>query len=157
MEAVRQYIISVSAAAVFCGVTKTLIPKGSAQALISILCGTFLAYTFLLPFRDINLDSLVGPVNVGTSFDSYEVQEGRAVRRDTIAQIVINNTEALIMDKANEYGVTVYAEVMLSEDEIPIPISVSITGTISPYVKKQIQSYIRDELGIAEENQLWTG
>jgi hypothetical protein len=47
--------------------------------------------------------------------------------------------------------------VYLSEDTIPVPISVEIRGSVSPYGKQQLTKLLEEELGIAKENQLWIG
>jgi hypothetical protein len=46
-------------------------------------------------------------------------------------------------------------EVELSDEEIPVPKTVSVTGKISPYAKKQLSEMMERELGIKVENQKW--
>ena len=157
MDSVRRYIISVSAAAVLCSIAKALLPKGNAKVLVTILCGSFLTYTIIFPFRDIKLDTFLDPVISKDIFESDEVREGREIRYDTISKMIIDNTETIVENKALEYGVIVTAEVTVSEDDIPIPISITVYGSVSPFIQKQLQEFIRNDLGITEEKQLWTG
>ena len=49
MEALRQYVISVVAAAMLCGIVVRLFPNGSGKQVGKLICGLFLAYTVLSP------------------------------------------------------------------------------------------------------------
>ena len=61
------------------------------------------------------------------------------------------------MDKAKSFGAELTVEVRVDGSELPVPCAVRVSGSISPYGKKQLGSIIADELGIALEDQTWTG
>jgi len=157
MEAARQYVVSISAAAIFCGVVISLLGKRTAHALVKILCGTFLAFTFLNPIADLSLDMLDIPFLPELSADQDAVAQGTMIRNQAMGQIIQERTEDFIMDIALECGAAVTVEVSLSDEELPVPVGVTITGAVSPYVKEQLQKALRDELGILQEDQLWIG
>jgi hypothetical protein len=46
-------------------------------------------------------------------------------------------------------------EVVLSEDEIPIPVAVSLAGNVAPYAKSLLSEAISKDLNIPKENQTW--
>lgn len=74
---------------------------------------------------------------------------------EELRTIIKSRVEAYILDKAESYGAKLKVEVMLSEDQVPVPMSVRITGSISPYGKKMVTQLIREDLGIASEEQVW--
>ena len=55
MEALRQYVISVVAAAMLCGIVVRLFPNGSGKQMGKLICGLFLAYTVLSPISRVDL------------------------------------------------------------------------------------------------------
>ena len=157
MENLRQYVISVTAAALICGVITSMVKKGGAGELIRMLCGLVLSITVLYPISGLHLDSL--------SFDLFSsVQEGERIAaqgekitRQSIADIIKSETEAYILDKAAALEVNLTAEVTLSEDDIPVPVGVTLSGNLSPYARSQLTNVIEKDLGIPKEYQLWTG
>ena len=60
------------------------------------------------------------------------------------------------MDKAADLGVSVSAEVILTESEIPVPEGAILSGTMEEEVKLRLQQIIRNDLNISKENLLWT-
>ena len=54
MEALRQYVISVVAAAMLCGIVVRLFPNGSGKQVGKLICGLFLAYTVLSPISRVD-------------------------------------------------------------------------------------------------------
>lgn len=58
MEALRQYVISVVAAAMLCGIVVRLFPNGSGKQVGKLICGLFLAYTVLSPISRVDFSNL---------------------------------------------------------------------------------------------------
>lgn len=157
MEAVRQYVISISAAAVFCGVINAILMKTGSHKLIKLLCGAFLAVALLNPVRKFSLDDLEEYLRNDISFDTAAVDKGSEIAREAMARMVAENTEAYILDCAGSYGADLSVTVCVSEDPVPVPEAVTICGAVSPYIKTLLQRAIRDDLGISPEDQTWTG
>ena len=72
-----------------------------------------------------------------------------------ICNVIKEQTEAYILEKANALHLNVDVEIILSNDDIPIPKQVYLRGTAGPFAKQQLTSYIADNIGIQEENQIW--
>lgn len=153
MEAVRQYIISVVAAALLCGIVTGLMPGGQASQIIKMVCGLFLAYTVLqgLTGLDIRFPDW-------ESFAATDARQaaamGESLGEEAQAQVIKEQTRAYILDKATALGLTLEVEVTLDEEKIPR--EVTIKGQASPYERQRLQSIIALELGISKENQQWT-
>ena len=60
-----------------------------------------------------------------------------------------------ILNKATAMGLRLEIEVMLTEDDIPLPEEVHIKGDASPYLKSQLTNTISNDLNIAEDKIQW--
>lgn len=157
MDALRQYVVSITSAAVLCGVLKAMVRKGPSSGIIKILCGTFLAFAFLNPLTDLSLEVLAEPIIPGLEGRQSALEEGAYLSRTALEQEISQRIEEEIIQKAAILGVEVSVDVDFSGDTPPIPIALTITGNVSPYAKIQLEQYIRDELGICKEDLRWIG
>ena len=155
MEALRQYVISVVAAAMLCGIVVRLFPSGSGKQVGKLICGLFLAYTVLSPISRVDFSNL--PDFSLRCMDDAEdaAAMGENLARDSMADIIKEETEAYILDKAADFHANLHVEVTVGEDNLPAAVTVS--GEASPYARRQIQAIIANDLGIAKENQKWIG
>lgn len=158
MEGVRQYVISVVAAAILCGILKSILPGKDAMAgILRLITGIFLAFTVIKPLTRIELGDL--PV---LSFDYLtEAQiasaDGEKIAADAMADIIKQQAEAYILDKAQSLNLQLTVTVTVSDGALPAPVGVRLSGTVSPYAKSCLARIIEEDLGIAKENQIWTG
>lgn len=158
MEGVRQYVISVVAAAILCGILKSILPGKDAMAgILRLITGIFLAFTVIKPLTRIELGDL--PV---LSFDYLtEAQiasaDGEKIAADAMADIIKQQAEAYILDKAQSLNLQLTVTVTVSDGALPAPVGVRLSGTVSPYAKSALARIIEEDLGIAKENQIWTG
>ena len=151
MEALRQYVISVVAATMLCGIVVRLFPNGSGKQMGKLICGLFLAYTVLSPISRVDFSKL--PDFSLRCMDAAAMGENLA--RDSMADIIKEETEAYILDKAADLHANLRVEVAVGEDNLPA--AVTISGEASPYARRQIQAMIANDLGISKENQKWIG
>lgn len=156
MDALREYILSVTAAAVLCGILRSIVgEKGTAAGLVKLICGLFLAFTVIRPVAEVELTEFT-LLTADISEDAREaVSTGEDYARDSLSQIIKSEAEAYILDKAQAYGAEIQVVVSLSGDAQPVPEKVRITGDLSPYAKTQLQSMITEDLGIPKENLTW--
>lgn len=156
MHRLGEYVVSVVATACICGIALSLMPKSSARELVRMLCGLLLAMTALGPVTRINFEALLEQ-HLPFSEDAAQTAAlGEAYSQKALRDIIKQKTEAYILDKAKALGASVTAEVILSAGDIPVPLSVRLSGNLSPLAKKRLSEDIRQELGIAKENQIWS-
>lgn len=155
MEGLRQYVISVTAAALLCAALTGMTRKSPAGELIRMLCGLVLTFTVLYPISRVKLAemTIAPPAWEGESMAA----QGEKIARETLRDIIKSDTEAYILDKAAALDLSVRVKVSLSEDTVPVPVGVILSGAVSPYARSQLTNVIEKELGIPKENQLWTG
>lgn len=156
MEAVREYILSVTAVAVICAIVQRLLSgKGMPAAMAKLLCGLLLTFAVIKPLTSFSIGDFSDWTADYETDASKAVAAGENSTRTALAQSIKSQAEAYILDKAASLNVSVTVQVTVSDDDIPVPIKVTISGEASPYAKGRLQSIIEDDLGIAKEEQQW--
>ena len=158
MDAAGRYIVSVSAAAILCGIIKNIFPsKSTNAALLHLASGIFLSLVAIQPLARIDLKALPAIPDAYLSEAQSVSEQGQFLARDSMEDIIKSQSEAYILDKARELGADLTVEITLSDANPPAPNSVRLTGKISPYGKSRLQAIILEDLGIPKENQIWIG
>lgn len=156
MNGIAQYIFSVTAAAILISLLRPLLDgKGAAAAIGKMLGGVFLLFTILNPLTKVSIGGWEDLSSSLKSEASEAVAVGQAAAKKEMAAIITERVQTYILDKAASYDATLSVSVTLSEDTIPVPVKVTIRGSISPYGKRQLQSIIANDLGISKEDQIW--
>ena len=157
MDNIKQYLLSVTAAAIICSIILHILDKKSIYyTIIKMLCGLFMAITMLSPIIHIQLSDF------STFFDDLQMEanaitaDGITQSRNDAADIIKQEVEAYILDKASSMGLNIKVEITLSQESVPYPIGIHIQGDISPYAKQTLKRWLTDTIGIPEENQIWT-
>ena len=157
MTGITGYLLSLAAAAIVCAVIRRMLSgKGSAAKLGNLMSGVFLTVTILSPLTTIRLDALQDWTWEHETSGKQAVAQGESLARKELETIISQRVRAYILEKASQFESELKVMVHLSQDPIPVPIAVSITGEISPYGKRQLQSWIANDLGIPKEAQTWT-
>lgn len=158
MEELGKYILSVTASAIIVGILSSVIDgKSASGALVKLVGGLCLTVAVIRPVVNFDFDALLAFSEDFSAEGEIAAAEGQDISRRAMADIIKSETEAYILDKAGTYRAELTAEVILSEDSVPVPVEVTIWGDISPYGKSQMQRIIESELNIPKENQVWTG
>ena len=153
MEAIRDYLFSVTAAALICGAVSCIIGKnGGISKLLKLLCGIFLAAAVIKPVVDVKIDDLSFFSNrLGVDADQV-VAIGKEMAADEMNRIIKEKSEAYILDKAMSLGAKV--EVMIKLEN-SVPTGITVKGDVSPFLKSQLSACIIQDLGILQEDQIW--
>lgn len=156
METIRQYLLSVTTAAIICGIANSLANKnGAHSAVVKLISGLFLAITVISPLAKLQISDFSSFAE-GLSVEAGEsVNYGQDMALEAIAAIIKSETESYILDKAASMNTDLEVCVTVSETDPPQPTSVTLKGAVSPYVKGRLQQIITDDLGIREEDQQW--
>ena len=156
MEGVREYLLSVTAAAVLCGVLNRLMgEKTSFSGLLRMISGLFLCFMVISPIARLDLSDFSRLAQDIIPGGQSAVTEGQEIRQESLGQIIRDEARAYIMDKARAYGADIQVEVILSEEDPPRPQGCIISGAVSPFVRQQLQKILVTELMIPEENHQW--
>ena len=153
MEAFKDYLLSVTAAALICGIVSSLAGKNSGiSKLVKLLCGLFLAATVIKPLVDVRIENIYDFTDSLTDGSDLAVSQGENMASEEMKRIIKQKTETYILDKAKALGLDITVDVTL-EDYVPV--SVTITGDVAPYAKTDLGASIAQELDIPLEDQIW--
>lgn len=155
MEALRQYVLSVVVAALICGILSGLVQNGPAKDTVRLLCGLFLTITVLKPLTGWDTDHLMDISQTISLETSAVVTEGERLASKAVGDIIKEETEAYILDKASELNVELTVSAILNRENIPV--AAEIEGDVSPFARRRLTQVMETDLGITKENQQWTG
>lgn len=131
--------------------------KSTQGTLIRMIGGLFLAFTVIAPITDLDMDVLMDLGNELSTEAEKAASRGQDLAADAMSEIIKQETQAYILDKAASYGAELTVEVEVNREESAVPESVVLRGAVSPYAKAQLQQIMETELGIPKENQIWIG
>lgn len=153
----KQYLLSVVTAAIISGiVTKLLGSKGTQGAIGKLIAGLFLAFAVISPLRSVRIHDLASfRVSYSEAAD-LAVEAGKEMTLQALQTRIKEQCEAYILDKARSLNVELEAEVTVSEDDIPTPVAVQLSGNVSPNAKSSLTRIITEDLGIPKEDQKWS-
>ncbi len=158
MDGIRQYVISLIAASLLCGILNTLFEeKSGAGHLVKLVSGIFLAFVVIRPIANIELQEVLSPFTEFKSESQLAVMDGKNMAREETTDIIIQRTKAYILERGKEMNVTLSVEITLNNDPTPVPVKVMIAGKVSPYTREKLSNILENNLGIAKENQIWIG
>lgn len=148
--------MSVSAAALVCAIAGRFLGKKGPAAIARALTGIFLVFTLIEPLTGLPED-LLTKIDLDFQRSAQQaVDQGKEESKKAMAQIIKQETAAYILEKARSLQADIQVSVEVTDDDLPIPVGVRISGTLAPYAKVQLQTYLEQQLGISKENQRWT-
>ena len=151
----KEYIFSICIASVVCSILLSICGKSTYTPLIKMICGVFLAITLIAPIKQLYFNEMLDAIEV-TRLDGKTISgEGEQMAKNSVSQIISQQTRAYILDKAQSFGADISVEVTLDESNAFTPCSAQISGAVSPYCKRMLQEIMEQDLGISKENQIW--
>ena len=157
MTALAGFVLTLFAAAMICGILEGIGKQTGFHKLLKLLCGLFLMLAVLLPVSRLSFEDISPFAMPYIAEGEQAAQAGEDYAKTTLAEIIKAETQAYILDKATQIGACVTAEVTVSDDPVPIPVAVRITGQVSDRPRQELVGLITNDLNIAKENQTWTG
>lgn len=156
MEALREYVLSVVSAAILCGMVCSISgTKGSTGAVLKLVSGLILTFAVIRPIAQVRLEELtLFTADLALEAEAASAM-GEEIYKEYVSEIIKEETEAYILDKAQSLNAALTVDVRLDAQNIPEEVTVS--GQFSPYAKQKLQSIIETELGIPKERQIWIG
>lgn len=151
-------MISVIAASLILSIlTSVTDEKSSEGKLLRLLGGLYLTIVVIHPVVGFDFGNLQAFFDELTPDTQAASEYGQELAQEQFSDIIKSKAEAYILDKAGLYPADVTVEVMISEEEIPVPESVIIRGVFSEDAKYDLQNMIESDLDIPKEHQTWIG
>ena len=155
MDEILQYVLGVCAAAMICAMILCFAEKGPMEPLLKLICGLILTFTLIDPLLNIS-DGNWSALGIDVRQDAEAAADkGIEQARKSVSQIIKEDAETYIQDKARELGLHLNISIDLSEQSLPVPESATVKGIIPPYAKQKLTAILEEELGIKRENQKW--
>lgn len=157
MEGIRGAVLAVTAASLVCGMINAVLPGNMTKDAIRFLCGLFVVYTLLSYGKNLEFHFTDQSFRDLLSDAHHEADAGAQDAKRELAKVIKSGCETYILDKAADMGVAIEPEVSVSDDDLPLPLYVILRGAILPDQKSSLSQIIAADLGIAKEDQHWTG
>ena len=154
MELIRNWILGLVGAAVFCAIATELTPKGPVKSVVRCVCGVVMAAALLAPLVELDFPDYA--LNLARYRASAAAVTAEAEKiSDTLNRRVIEETlEAYILDKAQTMGAALTGAdvtVRWSTEGVWYPVAVELGGRENG----ALSDWIAAELGIPREEQRW--
>lgn len=152
----RAYLIRVTAAAILGAVIRRLAPSGGAGRAARLGAGLLVLVTAFGPIASIHPATATQDLVRRSYGDPLNTTEFGKTVNDMMTELITEQTEAYILDKARELGLTLTAEVTAQvEDTYPVPYSVRLCGSPTASQKAALTEVIEADLKIPKERQEW--
>jgi len=122
---------------------------------IKLLTGLVMILCTIVPAASLEFDGIFNMAEAYSYAAEQAVASGADFAESEIKSIIIQNTEAYILEKASSLGTNVQVCVVLAEEAPFAPASITLQGKAAPYTKAVISHWITDNLGIQEELIHW--
>lgn len=156
MNEIRTYFLSLTAAAFLGSLCMALTPSGGVRKVTSLALSLLLALAALTPLRSLDERTLAQALT-RLQLQTEQVRTDTAVRNAELRSRIIKQTcETYILDKAANLGLQLEAEIELDDPGSGLyPSQVTLTGTPDAAQLNALTVFIRDQLGIPKERQVW--
>ena len=155
-EAVRNYLLSLAAVGLLLALVQALLPKGAVKKTAVLAGSLLLILAALTPLARVNYDDMARSIS-RIQMEAETMRTGIEVgNRSLMAEIIKQNCEAYILDKAEEMGLALQAEITVSGGAgYPYPTAVTLSGAATAAQKQALTQYIAENLGIPAAQQEW--
>lgn len=152
----QAYLIRITAAAILASVLRKLAPQGIPGRGTRLGAGLLVILTALGPLGEVNILESAREIVSGSYVAGYWEDAFQETTNDLMEELIKENAEAYILDKAQAMGAEVQAEVeTVVQNGCPIPWRVRLEGSVTLQQKEKLARMLRDDLGIPEERQMW--
>ena len=156
IEAVRGYLLRITAGAFAGAILLAALPKGTPRRVAAMLCGLLMLLLALTPLAELDYDSLAEAISL-LELEKEEARTGIEIQnQELVASIISGRVQTYILDKASSLGMQISVELeMETRAATPYPCGVTIRGATAPTQKQQLQTYLEQTFAIAPERQVW--
>lgn len=156
MSAMGEYLFTIVAAALFVSVLQILVTKKTTvSTVIKLVSGIFLLYTVVSPLVAFRVNDTIEHITDIENDASLLIADACISRDDEIRSVIKQNAEAYVLDKALVLGANIQVELTVQNESPYLPEKITLTGAVSPLIKKQLTSVIEKDIGLPEELQIW--
>lgn len=159
MDLMRTWILSVTAVAMLIAVAEGLMPEGTVRKVAKITGGLVLMLAVLQPLVRMDYDTLFQAANGDAQVEVFGAQAQQQASGEFLKTIIEDEVRAYVLDKAEQLGYHCEVSItcQLGEDGVPVPATATVQGLSDPEQQRVLRMLLREELGIAYEQQTYLG
>lgn len=152
LEALRQYLLSVTAAALLTAILQALLPRGPVRRVTALACSLLMLLTVVRPLSQWNADELIEKFESYCQELSVYPEEMEKTSAALTESIIVSQSASYIEDKAEENGMICTVQVSCrDENGIAVPNAVTVTGDLTGEERQMLLTVIQDGFGLGEE------
>lgn len=157
MELLRQLLLRLCALALLGSLVRALMPEGKTKRLCVNFCGMLLALAALNGAGEFDRSGL-SQAFARARMQAEQTKTGVEIQnREALCAIIKVKSEAYILDKAEELGLDLTAEVQVDDSgSYPYPAEVTLFGEAAPGLQLTLSRLIEENLAIGKEKQHWS-
>lgn len=155
MEQIRTYILSVIAVCMLSVVCLNLAKLPRIKAVLRFVTGLLVllvAASALLDLDEKRFGQIADALEIPLQLDQADLEQDV---QSKLASHVVDTAEAYIERYASEHGATIQAKVSITQEQYPVPYSVTLIGIVTPEQKAELAQYLYHSLNIPYERQVW--
>ncbi len=151
LEAIRQYLLSVTAAALLTAILQALLPRGPVRRVTALACSLLMLLTVVQPLNRLNTEELIQAFEAYCQELSTYSDELENTSAALTESIIVSESASYIEDKAEENGITCTVEVSCREESgIAVPDAVTVTGDLTEEERQILLTVIQEGFGLEE-------
>lgn len=156
-QAVREYLLSLVAAALLTTLVRSCLPEGGVKRVAAAVCGLLLMLCALSPLLRLQPEDIAQAIS-RIQMESETMRTGVEVKnRELVSQIIMQNTQTYILDKADSMGLSIQVSVEMDDSgAYPYPCRATLRGICTEAQRLRLSQWIEENLGIPAERQDWT-
>lgn len=159
MELVRQWLLSVTCAALIAALADELMPKGAVKQVGKLVCALVLLCAVLRPVLSVQLPDagqLLSEIRGEVEYSRNGLEQGS---EQILKTLIERECDAYIVDKAAVLGAVCQVQVECKEDEagVWLPYRATVAGHLNDGQRQELTALVRSELGIAPECLVYIG
>lgn len=155
MDGIRDYLLSVVAVCMITVVADVLIRKSTLKRIVRLLGGILVLLVAIRPLVSLDMARISAYLEEYSAAYQFDTGRIKATQNEMIRRQVQRTAEAYIENEAKDLGGLLQAEVTLSDGEYPVPVAVTLIGTMTPEQVQAISACIETALNIPASRQEW--
>ena len=156
MNAIRQYLLSITAAALLFSFASELLSNGKWKKISGFLGSMILVLTIISPVVSLDTDEVARSISK-LWLETQAAQSGIEINsRELQSTLIKENMQTYIQERAMMLGVQLEADVRMKDNgQFPVPDRVVLHGLISVEQMEMLSRLISQDLGIPVDMQEW--
>ena len=155
MDGIRSYLISVVAVCMITVIAGVLVRESALKKIVRLIGGMLILLVAIRPLLSLDMKAIGEYIENINSTYQFDTDKIKRTQQELMREQVKQSSETYIEKQAKSLGGTLQAQVTLSDEDYPVPVSVVLIGSMKPEDAKAVSEYIETALGIPADRQEW--